>query len=101
MRKPDLGYAAVMDSSETVAIVIGVVLVIGAVAAFLLAKRHPENASGHGREDGRGEDMTGRGTSPGPVRERPAGPAAEGQAVPERGVVDTGHPGPSTGQPPR
>lgn len=89
-----------MDSPALVAIVIGAVLALAAVSAFLLTKRHPENASRHTVDGDRTADATGRGMSPGPVRERPAGPGAEGQAVEGRGTIGTGAPGPSSGQPP-
>jgi len=65
--------------------VLGVVAVVVTVAAFMVTRKHPENAA-----DGAGE----RGGTEffGDVTDRPAGPGAEADGVPERGQPA---PGPS------
>lgn len=77
-------------------VVVAVIAVAALLAVFFTTRRHPEEAAGHPDPPPDEGDATGRGALPGEVRERPAGPAAEGQNVSDPGRVD---PGPSPGPP--
>ncbi|CAN5537941.1 hypothetical protein BH23ACT3_BH23ACT3_17790 [soil metagenome] len=79
-----------MDAGLIVAIV-GVVITIAVIVYFVFVRKHPENAASH-RDTGTRADSTGRGTQPGDVTERPAGPDAEPQTA-------DGAPGPHAGPP--
>lgn len=86
-----------MSIAEGVVVVVGVALAAVVIGYFVFSRQHPENADRHEPYDAdTASDATGRGTLPGKVNERPAGPDAEGQAVDGRGDVA---PGPSPGPP--
>lgn len=81
-------------------LIVGVMAIGWAIVRLFGTGRHPESAASHTRDpwgDTTGADSTGRGTLPGDVVERPAGPDAENQAVPERGEGLDG--GPPAGPP--
>jgi hypothetical protein len=73
-----------MAAAELFALIAGVLLTLIAIAYFVFARKHPENADRHVDYDNTDADASGRGTLPGRVQERPAGPDAESQA-PEPG----------------
>lgn len=73
-------------------VVIGIVVVLAVVIAFLSARRHPENAADHSAADARGSDLLHG------ANQAPAGPGAEadgvagpGQPVPGPSAEDLGH----------
>lgn len=85
-----------MGTPETIALIIGIALTVAVIGYFVFARKHPENADRHQPyEADIDDDATGRGTLPGRVHERPAGPDAEGQAVTGRGDIGSG-PNPGT-----
>lgn len=80
-----------MGTAELIALIIGVGLALAVIGYFVFVRKHPENADRHTSYDNDvSSDATGRGTLPGRVRERPAGPDAEGQAVTGRGEIGSG-----------
>jgi hypothetical protein len=79
-----------MDTG-VIAAIVGVVLTVAVIVYFVATRKHPENAASHSDTSTRA-DSTGRGTQPGPVVERPAGPDAEPQTA-------DGAPGPPAGPP--
>jgi hypothetical protein len=87
-----------MGNGEMIALVVVVVMTLAAIAYFVLVRRHPENTDRHDDSPSGRADATGRGTLPGDVQERPAGPDAESQAVTNRDAVESGGAGPSTGE---
>jgi hypothetical protein len=87
-----------MGSGEMIALVVVVVMTLAAIAYFVLVRRHPETTARHDDAPSGRTDATGRGTLPGDVQERPAGPDAESQAVTNRDAVESGGAGPSTGE---
>lgn len=94
-----MGTTDPMGTGELIALVFVVAITVVALGYFFFVRRHPENADRHEGAADRTADATGRGTLPGDVQERPAGPGAEGEAVTGRGVIETGPgPGPSTGE---
>ena len=66
--------------------VLGVLAVAVTIAAFVLTRKHPENATADSPGDPGGTEFFGD------VTDRPAGPGAEADGVPERGSPA---PGPS------
>jgi hypothetical protein len=92
------GYARLMGTGEIIALVVAVGLTLAAIVYFVAVRRHPENTDRHDDPPGARADVTGRGTLPGDVQERPAGPDAESQAVTDRDAVESGGAGPSTGE---
>jgi hypothetical protein len=67
--------------------IVGVVLVVAVVGYFLGTRKVPENVADHHPSDVRGSTLFFSETN-----DRPAGPGAEDEAVPERGQPA---PGPS------
>lgn len=65
-----------MTAGNTIAIAVIVAFAIAAIAAFAMARRHPENAASHGVEPvDESTEFFGR------VNDRPAGPGAEADGV--------------------
>jgi hypothetical protein len=87
-----------MGTGEIIALVLVVALTVAALVYFVAVRRHPETTARDDDPSGGRADVTGRGTLPGDVQERPAGPDAESQAVTDRDAVESGGAGPSTGE---
>lgn len=68
---------------DVVIIVLAIVAVVGVVAWFALARKHPENAAAH-------PGPTGAVRYSGVSEESPAGPGAEAEGVADRGVIVPG-----------
>jgi hypothetical protein len=91
----------------TVVVIVGLVLVLGTLGWFVLARKHPENAAGlkPASHETDGHASASREFF-GEVNDRPGSPGAEAQGVADRGQIvpgpsaDTGAPDPSS-RPPR
>lgn len=73
-------------TAGAVAAIVAVVVVVATVAWFLLARKHPENATRDATGERGGREFFGD------PNDRPGGPGSEADAVPERGAPA---PGPS------
>lgn len=82
------GYPAPMGTGAWIVTVVTVAAVVAVVAWFSATRHHPERH----REPPRPADATGRGTLPGRVVERPAGPDAESMSPEQIGGDAGGRP---------